>query len=212
MRHVRQEVADLQLQHRHPRTQVAEAVVGAVDVPARGSSARSLLAEGVGGVEVRLALVEQAADVGHHRRIVDQLEEQRIIRQQVEDARAAAMFLARPREVRGAAALKLTAAGDRLLQRHAQPSHMIRTEERFEHQVAVGLEGVALICARNGTHAAPRPDGTRAPAACRGTVRRIGCLLLWAIGFRFSTQKGVYQDCPATTPVLLLSPLSRPPP
>ena len=36
----------------------------------------------VGGMEVRLALVEQSANVGHHRRVVGQFKEQRIIRQQ----------------------------------------------------------------------------------------------------------------------------------
>ena len=103
LRHVGQEVADLQLQHRHPRSQVAETVVGAVDMPACAGRARSFLPERVGGMEVRLALVEQGEDVGHQRRVVGQLQEQRIIRQQVEDPGTACMVHTRPREVRRAA-------------------------------------------------------------------------------------------------------------
>ena len=120
LRHVGQEVADLQLQHRHPRPQVAEAVVGAVDVPAGAGGARSFLPERVGGMEVRLALVEQGANVGHHRRVVGQRQDQRVIRQQVEDPGTAWIFHTRSREVRRAAPLQLPAPRDRPLQRRAQ--------------------------------------------------------------------------------------------
>ena len=155
-RHVGQEVADLQLQHRYPRPQVAEAVVGAVDVPARGSGVRPLFPERVGGVEVGFVLVEQGANVGYHRRMVGQVQEQRIIRQQVEDARAARMLLTRPREVRRTAPLQLPAPRVRPPQRLAQPSHVLGTEKRLDHQVPVGLEGVTLFRAWIRTHGRSR--------------------------------------------------------
>ena len=83
---------------------------------------------------MRLALVEQGVNVGHHRRVVGQLQEQRIIGQQVEDPGAACIVHTRPREVWRAAPLQLPAPRDRPLQRRAQPGHVVATKDRLDHQ------------------------------------------------------------------------------
>jgi fucokinase / fucose-1-phosphate guanylyltransferase len=169
--HVSQVVADLELKQGNGRAEAAVGVVVPILVPAHASPERTVLDHGVGGVMVG-ALVQQAGGVGPDGRPIEELQEQRVLIQDVEDPDIVTLDLGHPGG-RDAAFMKRPPPDDNPVQRFSQPRDVFLGQEAVQDQVArvveeepFGAGGPGLITHQGrlliGT---PKPFAALAPAS-----------------------------------------------
>ncbi len=144
--HIREEVADLQLQERDVGPQRAVAIAAPIDMPARLALFGFYFRDGVRSVEVR-GFVEEAVHVIHQGRVVQQVQQQGIIPQDVEDAGIGPVYI-------GLAGVGLVALVEPAPTRHdffqtsGQARHVVGLQEVFDDQIAVGVKEKLLLRGR----------------------------------------------------------------
>jgi len=144
--HVGQVVADFQLEQRNRSPQVAIAVVVPIKMPPHASAHQiaGIFDNRIRGVMMRLG-VEQAFDIRHHGRPVEQCEKERIIVENVENAGAVVAFKLRHASVRKVLLLLGAPPFNDAAKRSFQLLNMIWAKKIFQYQIAIVIKEEALI-------------------------------------------------------------------
>src|SRR5579862_3047521 len=152
--HIGEIVADFKLKQWDRPSQLAVAVVVAVDMPAHAAPPLRILNNEIGGMVMRTC-VQQSGDIGPDRRQVEQVQEQRVVVQNIEQpgVRVAEM---RYSWLRNPFLEERPASCDRPMRRLQQGRDMIGLQKPFKYQIAVVIEpkplggrGMCVLCHRH---------------------------------------------------------------
>ena len=142
--HVSQVVSNFELQQGNRPPHPAVPVIVTIYVPAQTHASRfgAILNDCVGGMVMR-TFVEQSRDIEHNRRPIEQLQEHRVVVQDIEDARVIILDTDHT-GVGDAALLKRSPSRNNPIERLQQSRSVIVRQQPFQDQIAVVVEEKAF--------------------------------------------------------------------